>query len=192
MTGTFITLEGIDGSGKSTVLEMLYEHYGCSLTSEPSTNYTGRYVRDALQEDTPPFMDFFLFMADRHYHIENDIKPILEEGEMIISDRFTHSTLAYQPVQLSEWLDDPKWFMQQVMEPWNIRPHLTIFLDISVETSLERCGQDEKYENREMLEKVYSNYKELLLNDHRMIRVDAEKPLNDVFDDCVTLIEEIR
>lgn len=192
--GTFITVEGIDGSGKTTVVESIAEKYDCYTTSEPSDFWTGRQVRKALREDTPKFTDFFLFMADRQMHIEKYIKPRLQSGEMVVSDRFSHSTYAYQSVQLEDHLEavSPYNWMRGVMEPWNIEPDLTIYIDIDVETALERADEEEKYEKREMLEEVKANYNLLCMNTPYMRRIDGSRSKSAILNDCKALIEEIR
>lgn len=190
----FISLEGIDGAGKSTVAEAIAEELPgeVMLTSEPTDNWTGRQVRRALSSSTPEFVDFFLFMADRTNHIENLIRPVDESGGLVISDRYADSTYAYQSVQLGDSLDNPIQWMKTVMAPWNYEPDITIFIDISVNTALERADGEEKYETRDMLEQVQENYYDLLnAEQERFIVVDGEQPQADVIDEVVGIVKEI-
>lgn len=190
-SGFFITIEGIDGSGKSTLIDELEEEYFASTTAEPSEFWTGKVVRKALRDDTHPFTDFFLFMSDRHHHIEEYILPRLHSGEMVISDRFTDSTLAYQPVQLENELDNPRDWMGDVMSPWNIEPNKTLFLDISVDTALERADEEEKYEKRGMLERVKDNYDTLIeQNPDRFIVIDGEQTPRKVRRDAISSLRK--
>ncbi|AGM11703.1 TMP kinase [Halovirus HCTV-5] len=193
MSGTFITVEGLDGAGKTLVVKAIKRKFGAVTTCEPSEFWTGKQVRKALRSDTPAFTDFFLFMADRHYHIEEFIKPHLETGKVVVSDRFTDSTFAYQPVQLQDELDDPVDWMAGVMSPWNIRPDLTIYLDISVDTALERSDGEEKYEKREMLEQVKENYSYMmdLADEKEYAVVDGEQSKKEVREEVLDIVQDV-
>lgn len=191
--GTFITVEGIDGSGKTTIVNELIRELGAHRTQEPSEFWTGEQVRKALKEETNPFTDFFLFMADRHHHIEEFILPTLRRGDMVISDRFTDSTRAYQTYQLEEEFNEleqipASHWIEQVMDPWNIEPDLTLYLDVSVETGLERCDEEEKYEQAKVLNTVRSNYEIIAQSNDRVVRIDAEQEPKEVFKDALSAI----
>lgn len=190
MAGTFITVEGLDGAGKTLVVKSIKRKFGAETTCEPSEFWTGKQVRKALRNDTPAFTDFFLFMADRHYHIEEFIKPEVENGGVVVSDRFSDSTLAYQPVQLKgEIHPSPQQWMERVMDPWNLTPDLTIYLDVSVDTALERCDGEEKYEKREMLEEVKANYDDLTKRfSDRFEVVDAEQSKKAVREEVLSIV----
>jgi len=191
--GTFVTLEGIDGAGKTTVAAALSEEFDAVMTSEPSQYWTGEQVRGALREETPSaFVDFLLFMADRVAHIEDTIKPALEDGQNVISDRYADSTRVYQTPQLKPLMrSEPSTevYIERVMDPWSLEPDLTLFLDISVDTAMERIDVDEKYETRENLEEVRDRYKELAHLESRILIVNAEKPKSEVIERCRRLIE---
>ena len=195
--GTFIAIEGLDGAGKTTVIEALEEQLDITATSEPSEEWTGEQLRRALTSDTPTFTDFFLFMADRHFHIEELIKPEVEAGKVVVSDRFADSTRVYQPYQLSGQLKGPLQWIEQVMDPWNYPPDYVLYLDISVTTALERADEEEKYETREMLEAVKANY-DRVLDERRnngdrphYLVLDGEQPKSDVVRDAVQILEEV-
>ena len=195
--GTFIAIEGLDGAGKTTVIEALEEQLDITATSEPSEEWTGEQLRRALTSDTPTFTDFFLFMADRHFHIEELIKPEVEAGNVVVSDRFADSTRVYQPYQLGGQLKGPLQWIEQVMDPWNYPPDYVLYLDISVTTALERADEEEKYETREMLEAVKANY-ERVLDERRnngdrphYLVLDGEQPKSDVVRDALQLLEEV-
>lgn len=183
----FITLEGLDGSGKSTVLEALEEKYpGCTLTREPSEHEYGQLVRRNLSdESSDSLVDFFLFMADRRDHIERDIRN--SDSSLVVSDRYADSTRAYQPVALTEGEDPPfettweaKVFIEEVMRRWNYEPDLTLYIDVSVDTAVERCAAAEKYEKREFLTDVKKNYDALADAHPRIITIDGEQSREDV------------
>lgn len=190
---TFVTVEGLDGSGKTTALDAISEIYEDAIfTAEPSTLWTGQNVRNVLaKDDSPPLMDFYLFMADRIHHIEEKVEPADSRGELVVSDRYADSTRAYQPVAMvdndvfeSQW--EAKDFIERTMRPWNYEPDVTLYLDVSVDTAIERSSGDEKYENREFLERVRNNYEALASSDeygHRIIRIDAEQSRSKVRDE---------
>lgn len=180
----FVTIEGLDGSGKSTVLDAITDKYpGAVTTSEPSDLEYGQLVRRNLSQDTDPIIDFYLFMADRRDHIEQRVRPADESGKLVVSDRYADSTRAYQPVALAGESDDKpfdspweaKMFIEQTMAHWNYEPDLTLYIDISVDTAIERAAGDEKYEKREFLTQVKENYDALADTSDRIIRIDGEQ-----------------
>jgi dTMP kinase len=184
----FVTIEGLDGSGKSTVLDAITDKYpGAVTTSEPSDLEYGQLIRRNLSdEESDGLVDFYLFMADRRDHIEQRVRPADEAGKLVVSDRYADSTRAYQPVALSgegKPFDSPweaKLFIEQTFSYWNYEPDLTLYIDISVDTALERADQEEKYEKREFLEQVKENYDALADTTDRIVRIDGEQSKEDV------------
>ena len=195
---TFITLEGLDNSGKTSALKAIGEEYPNAITtSEPSNLETGKFIRDRLSdEERGEFTDFYLFMADRVNHIEERIQPFGESDCLVVSDRYADSTRAYQPVQfvnngIFDNYQEAIKFVERVMAPWNYEPDLTIYLDISVDTALERSSCEDKYEEREFLEGVSNNYEELIRSKehgYRFIRVDAEQSPEKVTDEVLDIV----
>jgi dTMP kinase len=194
--GLFVTLEGIDGSGKTTAADAIEREFKSVVrTQEPSDLWTGKQVRRAISNDsdTHPLTTFFLFMADRTYHINERITPALDRDMMVVSDRYSDSTLAYQPVALEDHINDPKAWMELVMEQWNLEPDLTIYLDVSVDTAIERSAGDEEYEDREFLRQVKMNYGQIReMFSHRYEVVDGDQPIEDVRAEVVELIRSER
>lgn len=192
----FLSIEGLDGSGKTTVLNAIKEEYpNVVTTSEPSELWTGGQVRECLQKDTEPLTDFYFFMADRINHIEDTIRPVDESGGLVVSDRYSDSTRAYQPVALSEsrHFDSQthaKLFIEDTMAAWEYEPDLTIYLDISVDTAIERSDGEEKYENREFLEKVKDNYDALIDAERdRFAVIDGDQSKEQVARSAVSMLE---
>jgi dTMP kinase len=195
---TFIVIEGLDGSGKSTVLDSITNNYPDTVTTaEPTTREYGQLVRRNLSdESSDPLIDFYLFMADRRDHIADLIIPADNSGKLVISDRYADSTRAYQPIALagedgpfnSSW--EAKMFIEQTMARWNYEPDLTLYIDISVETALERAAGDEKYEKRQFLEQVKDNYDALADTNERIVRVDGEQSKEAVATEAINKIEE--
>lgn len=192
----FITLEGIDNSGKTTLVPIIEEALQdqgmpVTLTSEPSENWTGKTVRRAIDGETAEHevTAFFMFMADRNKHIRDTIEPALERGEVVLSDRFADSTRVYQRHALDGHVSDPETFIETVMADWSIEPDLTLYLDITPEESMSRGGGGDVYENEEFLKQVRSEYKKLAENNpDRIIEVDAMRPVTHVVKECTTVI----
>jgi dTMP kinase len=191
-----ITVEGLDGAGTTTLVEELSNNYDNFVaTTEPSDGTYGQLVRENLSKETDPLVDFFLFMADRRDHIENKIKPLEEESKTVISDRYADSTRAYQPTALCgegkpfDSLWEAKLFIEKVMGCWEYGPDLTLYLQISVDTAIERNSGDEKYENRAFLESVKANYDAIAESKDRVVTIDAEQSIEAVTEDAISVID---
>lgn len=193
----FISIEGLDGSGKTTVVEAIEEEYGdVAVTAEPSEQWTGEQVRECLQsEETAPLTDFYSFLADRVEHIERVVKPVDNSGGLAVSDRYADSTRAYQPVALAQGdrfasQESAREFIDLAMMPLAHEPDVTIYLDVSVDTALERSAQQEKYEKRQFLEDVKSNYDDIIEEDRdRFVVIDAEQSKEEVAQQAVSKID---
>lgn len=203
---TFITFEGIDGSGKSTVAGMAAESLGYVLTAEPTEGPVGMELRRATERGDGCIVEALLFTADRYNHTE-DIRKWLAEGKGVISDRYLHSTIAYQLAELrqrakrngEEWNDDTKsrWreWLVGINRPASITPDLTILIDVDVETALARAGgrrQLANFEKKELLELVRKNYLELA-GDGRwnFAVIDGSMEIGRVLEEAVREIERI-
>ncbi len=144
MQGKFITLEGIDGSGKSTQIRMLsgelrLKGYNVLTTAEPGGTPLGRRLRSAFletEENVSPMAELLLFAADRSQHVELLIKPALAEGKIVISDRYADSTFVYQGA--GRGFDEK--IVNQVIKlaTDGLKPDLTIFFDLSVAQAMNR------------------------------------------------------
>ncbi len=201
MTGIFITLEGIDGCGKSTASKELARVLGdkghkVHHTLEPSESWLGQAVRRSYTEEISPFTEVFLFLADRATHTE-EIKKKLADGQIVISDRYCDSSTAYQGASLEEPLakqgiDSVDWITR--MNATVIRePDITFLLDIDSETSLERLKVREelsKFEKHNYLEKVRANYLRIAETESRIKIIDAKQPAEEVLADILAILEE--
>ena len=143
--GYFITFEGIEGAGKSTQARRLYEvlkgrGYPVLLTREPGGTPVGDAVRNILANpaytDMTPLAELFLFSASRTQHVDRVIRPALEEGRIVICDRFFDATLAYQAYGRGIPLSQVRQINQ--MAAWNTRPDLTFLLDIDPAAGINR------------------------------------------------------
>lgn len=195
MKGKLITLEGIDGSGKSSITERLKSHPSFSdvvFTREPTKNWIGKAVEQAIQSDTDQIAEFFLFTSDHAEHIAKLILPALENGQNIISDRYLDSRCAYQGATLSDRFEDPIHWIKNIHKGWTLKPDLTIFLNIDPEFAIERCGnrgQQTKFEKMEFLQQVYNNYQKLIKEEpERFVVVDSNQPIEEVEKDVADII----
>lgn len=179
--GFFITIDGIDGAGSSTQVKLLVERlkemdYDAVKTKEP--NPEGRIesiIRAFLKESyLIPELDALLFAADRLHHVVYFIKPWLQEGKVVVSDRYLESSIAYQT---SQGLEED-WVI--TINRGIIRPDAAIILDIDPEISLKRKGElHDRFENIEFLNKVRSKFLERA-SKMRYKVIDASKPIQVV------------
>lgn len=199
--GCFITFEGIDGSGKTTQLNSVKNYlenngYSVVVTREPGALNVGKKIREILlhsNENISDKCEMFLFLADRANHIQNFIEPALNQGKIVLCDRHTDSTIAYQGygrgqnIELLKKLND--------IATGNIKPDLTLLYDISMDTSFKRVGtQKDRMElsGLEFYEHVRLGYIELQKeNPERIKIINANKSINDVFEDTKQLINEL-
>jgi dTMP kinase len=142
--GTFITFEGIDGSGKSTQLRLLGNFLranGCDalLTREPGGTTLGLRLRAALldaMEEVDPLTELLVFAADRAQHVRRLLRPSLETGRVVISDRYADATVAYQGAGRGFTPELISQIVQLATE--GLKPDLTLLFDVSVEESTSR------------------------------------------------------
>jgi dTMP kinase len=197
--GLFISVEGIDGSGTTTLCEGLKRELpdeNWEFTAEPSNGKYGRVTREELKSDSPPTMsDFFLFCADRFDHLQSLIGPKLESGQNVVTDRYTLSTYAYQsPVVRKDIVSQSGLeYINTILSEWVIRPDVTIFLDIPVEEAMDRMTDGtEKYEKEEKLETAYEIYDSFANNRDHIVRIDATQSEEEVLSEAMGHINEIR
>ncbi len=199
--GLFITFEGIDGCGKTTQLEnvrKLLEENGieCVTTREPGALKLGSQIREILLHYDGVVADnceMFLFLADRSQHVETFIKPMLEEGKVVLCDRHTDSTIAYQGYGRGG--DVEKLTELNKIATNGLVPDLTFLFDVSVETGHERAGKDlDRLElaGKEFFERTRQGYLTLSKQHPERIKViNAEKSKESVYNDVKSLIMDI-
>ena len=191
--GRFITVEGIEGAGKSTQMDVIGEFLGsCNipvvLTREPGGTLLGEAVRELLLDPDNRGMatdaELLLVFAARAEHLHKVIRPALESGDWVLSDRFTDATYAYQ----GGWRGIAQARIG-ALEEWvqgSLRPDLTLLLDVPGEAGRARIakrGQPDRFEreNREFFQRIRDNYlQRATAEPRRFRRIDAGAPLEQV------------
>jgi dTMP kinase len=183
-----VTLEGLDGSGKTTVWERLRadDAVGATFTREPTESWYGEAVRRSIGDDgADSLAELFLYTADHAAHLADTIRPALDRGARVVSDRYSDSRYAYQGATLadSEHFDDPLAYVKRVHEPWTRPPDRTVYLDLDPETAARRSGATNKFETADYLAEVQANYERLIDSDpDRFVRVDATAAPDTVYE----------
>lgn len=184
MEGLFLTLEGLDGSGKTTqaaLLARFLEERGLRvrLTREPGEGLKG--VRALLEGELSPEAEYLLFSADRAEHVRKTILPALREGACVVSDRYLDSSLAYQGY--GRGLPLP--WLQEVAEraTLGLKPHLTFLLDLPPEVALRRAKGKDRIEKAGLafFQRVREGYLHLARSEPgRFVVLDATRGVEEV------------
>jgi dTMP kinase len=207
LKGKFITFEGIDGSGKSTQLQMLaadLRSRGADVvtTREPGGTPLGRQLRKAFLETTEtvaPMAELLAFAADRAQHVEFLIRPALEAGRIVISDRFADATYAYQGA--GRGFPEESVLKVIGLATGGLKPDLTLFLDIPVEMALQRMASrdhSESVKNRmdEETSEFYSRVRGAYLGiaerePDRFVRIDASGTVKAIHDEVTEKVRAV-
>ncbi len=205
-SGRYIAVEGIDGAGKTTIISFIkkyLENKGLDvlLVQEPTDDDIGKLIRrrkkitrddrndqliSSLDEITEARIDALLFAADRlqlHYKI---VKPSLDSGKIVLSDRSIYSSFAYQTCQGA----DLKWV--EKVNNFALKPHVVVLLDCPVDIALGRLKNSdyrEKFENHELLSCVREQYLYLSKKDNNWIIINAEESINDVEKEIASILD---
>lgn len=202
-----ITIEGIDGAGKSTIIGELRDTYPDAVfTREPDdTTRYGQYVRDVIADDeAPPMTVFFAFLADHAAHVAQTVRPALDQDRLVICDRYIDSRYAYQTSELDGLVPDPFSFIQSIQEAgWSRFPDLTLLIDITPTEAMRRIGgrgeSSDRFEKEDSLEEkraIYLNLAEQYSD--RFVVIDGMQSTDDaenkrlVADECIAAIEQVQ
>ncbi|MGD8991245.1 MAG: dTMP kinase [Desulfobacterales bacterium] len=207
----FITLEGIEGSGKTTQIDRLAEYFNdrgmeCVTTRQPGGTVIGENIRSILlnpeNHALEPMTELLLYLADRAQHINEIIRPALADGKTIICDRYFDATIVYQGFARGLSVDLLLELHRILFK--NLKPDVTLLLDLTPQQGLERawqqlnCGQrvgrESRFENEALAfhEKVRAGYLELAkFEPQRFIIIDAGRSADRVFDEIRKILKPL-
>ena len=204
MTGFFITFEGIEGVGKTTQAQKAFDlldakHPGkVIMTREPGGTNSGEAIRNIMLEAGNDGIDgmteMLLVFAARRLHIHDVIEPSLKAGKIVLCDRFTDATFAYQGG--GRGVDEKLIAQLQDMVQNTLRPDLTLLFDAPVETGLARIGERSKPDRLEaetisFFQRVRHSYLDLSQRYPERIRViDAARGVDEIADEIRTILRE--
>ena len=205
-----ITFEGIEGSGKSTQAKALYnwlmsKGFNCVLTKEPGATYLGKILRRLLlipqREEITKEAELFLYLADRSQHVELFIKPSIEQGKVVIIDRFIDSTIAYQGYGRGFSINLLTSLNELVLK--GLKPNITFLLDLDPKEGLRRVDKRNKQggisskeirfeqETISFHNRVRTGYLELQKKfPDRIILLDARKDPNEIFNEVLSVVKK--
>ena len=199
--GLFITLEGSDGCGKTTQLNLLKEYltskgYEIVVTREPGGKGLGEKLREILLNydgEVSDRCEAFLYLADRAQNLDTIIKPAINSGKIVLCDRHTDSSVAYQGYGREQNIDNINMLNELAVN--GVHPDLTIVFDIDTETSMARVGAEkDRLESAgiEFHKRVRNGYLEIAKKNPQRIKVvDASQTIEDVQRDVIKIVEEV-
>lgn len=188
--GLFICVEGLDGCGKTTQTKLLVRKlrkigWDAVYTAEPSRGKIGKFIQKYClhgEKRTFPIVEALLFAADRFEHVEREVIPALNEGKIVVSDRYVYSSLAYQGATGL----DLKWI--EMINEHTIRPDLAIFVDVEPEAVIKRLKPKKSVmENLETQRKVREVYVKFV-EKGKLVRIDGNKSTKEVADDVLKVV----
>ncbi len=204
MKGLFITLEGIEGSGKTTQSKLLYEHlfqigYDVLLTEEPGGTEIGLKIREILLDKAhsilDPITELLLYNASRAQHVREKIMPSMNERRIIICDRFFDSTIAYQGYGRGMNID--MIIKLHEISTGGLKPHITFLLDIDPEKSILRHLMGKELDRIELESidfhnKVRKGYLEIARNEpERIMVINADTEIDEIHSIIINRIEDL-
>lgn len=195
--GKFIVFEGIDGAGKSTQAELLEDflktalHQKVHTTSEPTSSLIGGLIRSQIAGDWKTSNECLqlLFSADRLYHLEKEIIPVLEQGIWVISDRYFFSTVAYGAVTTGEM----DWLLN--VNNKVLLPDIVFLLKVSAKTGIERIHANRHgvtlFDREDFLVKAEQNLEKLVgqFSDITVV-IDGEQPTEKIAQDIQEIVRQ--
>jgi dTMP kinase len=201
--GIFLTFEGGDGSGKTTLINSIADHlaslgYQVAKTREPGGTGLGEEIRRMLlhhKEPVSPYAELALFLASRAQHVFEFIRPALREGKIVLCDRFNDSSIAYQGVARGLGRKQVKAFAEFVSQ--GLYPHLTIYLDIDPEIGLQRASRARTQDRIEaetlaFHQKIRAAYINTHKKDpYRFRLIDASQSPEEVFEQAMKWIDPL-
>ncbi|MFL5885316.1 MAG: dTMP kinase, partial [Thermoleophilaceae bacterium] len=198
MAGLFVTLEGIDRSGKTSQARMLVDALGPDALGvrEPGGTTLGERVRELLKDPAATIgapAEALLFAAARAELVAEVIRPALDDGRIVVCDRYVDSSLAYQGLARGLGVEDVARLNEWATE--GLKPDLTILLELDPDSARRRAGEDDRFEDEgaALQRAVADAYEQLAAAEpERWRRVDASRPVEDVHADVLKLVESAR
>lgn len=203
MTGHFITFEGGDGAGKSSLIiglhaALIEKGYEVMQTRAPGGTEPGKVMRELLLHPSEPVVEkaeLFLFLADRAHHVQKVIRPALVEGKVVLCDRYNDSTIAYQGGARGFGIQRVEELCAFATD--DLSPNLTIYLDIDPEIGLQRVkeatGRKDQIEAADVAihQKIRDSFLDIgRKNPTRFQIIDGAKSKEEVFQEALRLIDE--
>jgi len=197
--GLFITFEGADGCGKTTQIKLLDEYlkkngYKTLLTREPGAKGLGEKVREILLNydgDVSPRCESFLFLADRAQNADCIIKPALRDGVIVLCDRHTDSTIAYQGYGRGVDIEELKRLNDIAVN--GLKPDLTLVFDVDIETSMSRVGKEKdrmESAGQEFFERVRKGFLEIAQKEPERVKVvDSTQSIEEIHEKVLELVK---
>ncbi len=196
--GLFVTFEGTDGSGKSTQLELAAKYIQEKdvefiQTRDPGGTPLGCKIREILLNydgEVAPYCELFLYLADRAQHIDEKILPALNEGKLVLCDRYVDSTMAYQGY--ARGLGADRILQLNRIAAKSLMPDLTFVFDVNTEVSRQRVGDKKdrlESEADDFHKKVREGYLDLAGKfPERIVVIDANRGIEEVHQDVVKVL----
>jgi dTMP kinase len=188
--GVFICIEGLDGCGKSTQAKLLVRRlrrtYDAMYTAEPSRGKIGRFIKKHClhgEKRCSGVVEALLFAADRLEHVETTVLPCLQQGKIVVSDRYIYSSLAYQGATGLdlEWIEK--------INEHVIRPDLAVFIDVEPEAVVQRLKPKksvmEDLETQRKVREVYVSF----VDRGELVRVNGNKSKEEVAGDIAAVVQ---
>lgn len=207
MKGKFLTLEGIDGCGKSTQMRLLGSElrlrgYEVVTTREPGGTQFGNRLREVLldiDEQVDPLAELLVFAADRAQHVRTLIRPGLESNHIVLSDRYADATAAYQGAGRGFTERTINQAIQLATD--GLKPDLTLLFDLPVDQALQRAHQRHDdgakhnrldVEEKTFYERVRKAYLKMAANEPKRFRlIDASKAIDEVHAQVMHVVDEV-
>lgn len=197
----FITFEGPDGSGKSTIIQKVYDYliennYDVIKTREPGGSPIAEKIRNLILDTENTKMGYrteaLLYAASRAQHVEETILPTLNENKIILCDRFLISSLAYQGVGRDLGIENVRKINEFAIN--GVYPDFVLFFDVDPITTLKRKSSLDtadrlEKEGNNFHERVYNGYKEILNSEKNIEIIDATQSVEDVFSQCMKVLK---
>lgn len=197
----FITFEGPDGSGKSTIIQKVYDYliknnYNVIKTREPGGSPIAEKIRNLILDTENTEMGYrteaLLYAASRAQHVEETILPALNENKIVLCDRFLISSLAYQGVGRDLGIENIRKINEFAIN--GVFPDFVLFFDVDPITTLKRKSSLDtadrlEKEGNNFHERVYNGYKEILNSEKNIEIIDATQSVEDVFNQCIKVLK---